>query len=31
VTYHIGENVGGTRTGSLTIAGQIYGVVQEGR
>lgn len=31
VTYYIGENVGGTRTGSLTIAGQTFGVVQEGR
>jgi hypothetical protein len=31
VTYHIGENGGGTRTGSLTIAGQTFGVVQEGR
>ena len=31
VTYYILENAGGTRTGSLTIAGQTFGVVQQGR
>jgi len=31
VTYYIGANSGGTRTGSLTVAGQLLRVVQDGQ